>query len=263
MDNDDAVRIEVRDRAVVATISRPSVRNCIDEHVLDGLERALDLAEEQRARVLVLRGDGGHFCAGMDLALVRSLLDDLSAFGRVISRLVAIAGRLESGPFATVAVVEGFALAGGCELLLACDISIASTTARIGDCHLESGLVPGAGGAVRMPRTLTKARSNYLLLTGKTIDGRTAADWGLVSRCVSPEDLEGQVEELIERLASRSGDAIRTTKELVLYSSGADVGIAEAARCEFERFGEHFKDSPDPREGIDAFVEKRRPVFTT
>lgn len=260
---EEAVRVDLGERSVVATISRPDVRNCIDERVLDGLERALDLAEERRARVIVLRGSGGHFCAGMDLPLVRSLLNDLSAFGRTISRLVAVAHRLENGPFASVAVVEGFALAGGCELLLACDIGIASTTARIGDCHLESGLVPGAGGAVRLPRSLSAARSNYLLLTGQTIDGQTAADWGLVSRCVPQEELEGTVADLIERLATRSGDAIRATKQIAMHSRGADVGVAEAARFEFENFLNHFKQSPDPLEGITAFVEKRKAVFAS
>jgi enoyl-CoA hydratase/carnithine racemase len=260
---DGTVEIREGDRSIVATISRPSVRNCIDEQVLDGLERALDLAEQNRVRALVLRGSGGHFSAGMDLALVRSLLDDPAAFGRLIGRLVAIANRLESGPFASVAVVEGFALAGGCELLLACDISIASTTARIGDCHLESGLVPGAGGAVRIPRSLTAARSNLLLLTGQTIDGRTAAEWGLVSRCVEPADLDAAVDDLVERLATRSGDAIRTVKELAIHSRGADVGAPEAARFEFERFLDHVKNCADAREGIAAFVEKRKPVFTS
>lgn len=259
----DGVEIHSEGRAVFATIARPNVRNCIDEQVLDGLERAVDLAEESRARVLVLRGSGGHFSAGMDLALVRSLLDDPAAFERLIARLVSVARRLESGPFASVAVVEGFALAGGCELLLACDISIASTTARIGDCHLESGLVPGAGGAVRLPRGLAPARSNYLLLTGETVDGQTAAEWGLVSRCVPHDELEATVSKLVERLATRSGEAIRGVKEIALHSRGADVGSAEASRFEFERFLEHLKHSSDAREGITAFAEKRKPVFAS
>ena len=260
---EDCVEIRSEGRAVFATITRPSVRNCIDEQVLDGLEQALDLAEERDAHVLVLRGSGGHFSAGMDLALVCSLLDDPAGFERLIARLGTIARRLEHGPFASVAVVEGFALAGGCELLLACDISIAADSARIGDCHLESGLVPGAGGAVRLPRGLTPARSNYLLLTGEIVDGRTAADWGLISRCVPEDELEAAAAKLIERLATRSGDAIRGVKEIALHSSGAGVGADEAARFEFERFLDHFKHSSDAREGVTAFAEKRKPTFVS
>lgn len=260
---EDSVEIRSNERVVSATITRPSVRNCIDTNVLDGLERALDLAEERNARVLVLRGSGGHFSAGMDLALVASLLDDPTGFERLIARLVGIAGRLECGPFASVAVVEGFALAGGCELLLACDISIASASARIGDCHLESGLIPGAGGAVRLPRGLTAARSNYLLLTGEIVDGQTAADWGVVSRCVPDDELEIAAAKLIERLAARSGDAIRGVKQIALHSRGADVGAADAARFEFERFLDHFKNSSDAREGVTAFAEKRKPTFVS
>lgn len=255
-----AVQIVKADRAVSVTIDRPSVRNCIDEAVLDGLEEAVTLAEESRARVLVLRGAGGHFSAGMDLALVQSLLGDEPRLAHTIGRLVRVADRLERGPFASLAIVEGFALAGGFELLLSCDISIASSTARIGDCHLESGLIPGGGGAVRLPRSLPTARSNYLLLTGLTMTGREAAEWGVVSRCVEPDELESAATDLTERLASRSGAALRTSKQIALHSRASGVGAREAAHFEFERFLEHMSGA-DAREGIAAFGEKRRPLF--
>jgi enoyl-CoA hydratase len=177
-----------------------------------------------------------------------------------VTRLANVTERLESGPFVSLAVVEGFALAGGCELLLACDISVADVDARIGDRHLEYGLAPGAGGSVRLVRALPKAQARYLLLTGQAITGTQAAEWGLVTLAVPADDLDATAERIVGRLASRSGDALRAVKAMVT-AAGTERSVNEAILAEREIFVDFISTSPDVKEGLSAFAEGRPPRF--
>jgi enoyl-CoA hydratase len=254
------VRLEVEPGAWVrATIDRPEAMNAIDESVVAGLEAAVDRAESERARVLVLRGAGGTFCAGADLAYVLGLVDDRAALGRYVQRLATVLARIEAAPFASLCVVEGYALAGGCEILLACDVVLAAADAKIGDRHLEYGLLPGAGGSVRLARSLPAPRARWLLLSGELLSGTEAADWGLVTRAVAPAELEAAVEAQVARLASSSRDALATAKRMAIGLR--DVPFDEAIRAERELFLDHFLESPDGREGLAAFAERRPPRF--
>ena len=253
------VRIETRDGVTRAWLDRPEARNALSPAMVEGLQGALDEAHAQRSRLLVLRGSGGTFCAGADLAHVLSLLGDRAGMDAYLDRINAFVDGLEEAPFATLALVEGFALAGGCEILLACDISLAAADARIGDRHLELGLLPGAGGSVRLARALTAARCGYLLLSGEMIDGRQAADWGLVSYAVPSEALDEVAEPLIERLGSRSGDALAGAKQLLRAAREGD--FRSALEQERQVFLELFENSPDTSEGLRAFARKRTPRF--
>ncbi len=254
------VVVAVDGSVVRVTIDRPAARNAINEAVVDGLEAALDVAEASRARVVVLRGAGGTFCAGADLKLVQTLIGDRELMAGYVTRLANVTERLESGPFVSVAVVEGFALAGGCELLLACDISVAADVARIGDRHLEYGLAPGAGGSVRLVRALPKAQARYLLLTGQAITGTQAAEWGLVTLAVPGVDLDTTAERIVGRLASRSGDALRAVKAMVT-AAGTERSVNEAMLAEREIFVDFISTSPDVKEGLSAFAEGRPTRF--
>ncbi|MTV27723.1 enoyl-CoA hydratase/isomerase family protein [Nitriliruptoraceae bacterium ZYF776] len=254
------VLIERGPGVVRATFDRPDERNAINEGLIEGMAAAIDIATRQEARVLVLRGAGGTFCAGADLQYVSSLLAaDDRGLEEYIGRLADVLARFEAAPFAVLAAIEGYALAGGCEILLACDMALATTDARIGDRHLEYGLLPGAGGSVRLPRTLPIARARYLLMTGEMIDGTTAADWGLVTRAVPPGQFDEALEQLVGRLASRSVDALAAVKRMTLENAERDV----PAGVEAERriFSAYFRDSADGREGLAAFREKRVPQF--
>ncbi len=255
-----SVTVAVDGAVVRATIDRPGARNAINQAVVDGLEAALDTAEASGAKVVVLRGAGGTFCAGADLKLVQSLVSDREQMAAYVGRLTTIAERLESGPFVSVAVVEGFALAGGCELLMACDLALSSTEARIGDRHLEFGLAPGAGGSVRLIRALPKARARYLLLTGEAITGAQAADWGLVTLAVPPAQLDATAEVLVGRLPSRSGDALRAVKHMA-GAVGTERPVNEAMLAEREIFLDFIATSADVKEGLAAFAEGRAPRF--
>jgi enoyl-CoA hydratase/carnithine racemase len=255
-----SVRLEIEPGAWVrATIDRPAAMNAIDDSVVAGLEAAVDRAEAERARVLVLRGAGGTFCAGADLAYVLGLVDDRAALGRYVQRLATVLDRIEAAPFASLCVVEGYALAGGCEILLACDIVLAAADAKIGDRHLEYGLLPGAGGSVRLARSLPSPRARWLLLSGELLSGTEAAEWGLVTRAVAPAELEAAVEAQVARLASRSRDALATAKRMAIGLR--DLPFDEAIRAERELFLDHFLESPDGREGLAAFAERRPPRF--
>ena len=241
-----------------ATIDRPEARNAISPSVVDGLEAAVRRARDVDARVLVIRGAGGTFSAGADLAFVLSTIDqpgaieDGGAFASVIRRLNDVLDEIEAAPFASVAVVDGFALAGGCEILLACDVVVADEAARIGDRHLELGLLPGGGGSVRLYRALSPARARWLLLSGEMISGREAAEWGLVTRAVPRGELDGAPEAMIARLASRSGDALAGAKEMI--AAVRDVPVADGLAAEQRIFLDHMAKSEDVRAALARFL---------
>lgn len=197
------------------TINRPAARNTIGNGVLDGLETAIGIAEEHAVKVLVIRGSGGCFCAGPDLDELARLRANPGHAEAFAARLAGVLDRLESAPFGTVAVVEGHAVAAGCELLLACDVAIASTTARIGDGHLDYGLTPAAGGAVRLSRSLPKARARYLLLSGELLTGAEAQRWGLVTFAVEPVRLNAVTATVVDRIAGHGGRRIAAMKQLI------------------------------------------------
>ena len=243
---------------VRATIDRPDARNAISPSVMVGLEGAVRRARDTGARVLVLRGAGGTFCAGADLAFVLSTINQPGAldpdgeFGSVIHRLNDVLLEIEAAPFASVAVVEGFALAGGCEILMACDVVVADEAARIGDRHLELGLLPGGGGSVRMHKALTPARARWLLLSGEMISGREAADWGLVTRAVPADRLDELAEAMIARLASRSADALSGVKEMI--AAVRDIPVPDGIEAERRIFVDHMAKSDDVRAALARFL---------
>jgi enoyl-CoA hydratase/carnithine racemase len=255
------VVITVDGPVVRATIDRPEARNAISPSVMEGLEAAVQRARESGARVLVLRGAGGTFCAGADLAFVLSTIDqpgamdDDGAFASVIRRLNEVLLDIEAAPFASVAVVDGFALAGGCELLLACDVVVADESARIGDRHLELGLLPGGGGSVRLYKALTPARSRWLLLSGEMITGAEAAEWGLVTRAVPGERLDEVAEAMIARLASRSADALSGAKEMI--DAVRDIPVPDGIEAERRIFVDHMAKSDDVRAALARFLQPK------
>jgi enoyl-CoA hydratase/carnithine racemase len=224
--------------------------NAIDLESIGALEAMLDTAREREIKVLVLRGAGGTFCSGADLHELRDLLDDPHALETFMSRLGGVFDQLERGPWASVAVVEGFALAGGCELMLACDIVIADTDAKIGDRHAELGLAPAAGGSVRLPRAIPRAVAHHLILTAAVISGAEAAVKGLVSTAVPAAGLDHEVHRVVGRLRGRGRGTLTTIKAMLNERSEEH---AAPLRRELELFLAHMSTSPEPRAGLDAF----------
>jgi enoyl-CoA hydratase/carnithine racemase len=252
------VVVETDGDVLRATIDRPQVRNAIDEGVLRGLEATVEMARSTGCRVVVVRGSGGCFCAGADLRLLARIRHDVAALEGYMTRLGRVLDSLAAGPYVSVAVVEGYAVAGGLELLLASDIVVAASDAKIGDRHLEYGLVPAAGGSVRLGRAVSRATANYLLLTGELLDGHQAVDAGLVALAADQAQLDDRVEALVARLRTRSPDALRVLKKMCVLDG---PNLAAPLRRERDLFLRYVQESPDVDEGLDAFGSGRAPVF--
>lgn len=239
-------------------IDHEPARNALSADVLTGLGAAIDAAVDAGCSVLVVRGAGGTLSAGADLKLLRGLLDDAASLRAYVTAIGTTLDRLESAPFVSVCVVDGYALAGGCELLLACDLSVASDQARIGDRHLEYGLLPGAGGSVRLTNAVAPAVARRLLYTGEIIDGDTAARFGLVSYSVPADELDDTVDRLVARLTRPGADTLKNMKRLHRNALTADP--AHAVDSERETLLAHLG-SATAREGLAAFAERRAPDF--
>jgi enoyl-CoA hydratase/carnithine racemase len=188
--------------------------------------------------VVVIRGAGDSFCAGGDLAeLTRFRRDEpeeianlLQHFGRALSSIATL-------PVPVIAVVHGAAVAGGFELMLACDLAIVALDARLGDHHARFGQVPAGGGSQRLPRLVGRQRALSLLLTGDHISAEHAVEWGLAVSAFPPEELEAAAAQLVGRLTRGSAQARATIKRLV--HDGAALGVAEAIQMEHVAAVEH------------------------
>jgi enoyl-CoA hydratase/carnithine racemase len=253
------VLVEVDGPVARVLIDRPAAQNALSPAVLAGLNAAIDTAVERRCSVLVLRGAGGTLSAGADLKHLRTLLGDPAATREYITAIGRTLDRLESAPFVSVCVVRGYALAGGCEIVLACDLAVAAADARIGDRHLEYGLLPGAGGSVRLSRALPPALARRLLYTGEMVSGAEAFGWGLVSAVAPPEELDSVVDGVVARLARHAPDALRAMKRL--HRNGIDGDPAAAIDAEREVLLTHLT-GPVVAEGLAAFAERRSPDFS-
>jgi enoyl-CoA hydratase len=248
------VSVEVERRAAVAvvTIDRPEALNALDVETLTELcDRLGELAEDESARVVVLTGAGEKaFVAGADIKYMSGLDPDgakaWGALGHEAGRL------LETMAKPTIAAVNGFALGGGCELALACDLRFASSRARLGQPEINLGIVPGWGGTQRLARVCGLGAAKDLILTGRTVDAEEALRIGLVNEIADP--VLDRVLEVADALAAKSPVALALAKRL--------VNLAPAALdAEADAFGELFA-SDDAREGLTAFAEKREPRFT-
>lgn len=246
------VLVSAEGPVVTATIDRPEKRNAINFEVIDGLSAAIATTVERQASVLLLRGSGGTFSAGADLNLVRSTLGDDQGLTHFLARLSEVCDALAKGPFVSVAVVTGYALAGGCELLLACDLAVASDDAQIGDRHLQNSLLPGAGGSTRLFRAITPARARRLFFTAEMISGRLAEEWGLVSASCPSDRLEATVADLVSQIAAKSPAALRAMKEMTVAAETSSMAgaLAEERRI----FLDYAAGSEHVRSALSAFL---------
>ena len=250
-DNAEAVETTVDGEVVHAVINRPQTRNAVSLAVISGLERVITTAQEHRAKVVVLRGANRTFCSGADLHELRQLIGDPSSLRAFMSRFGAVLTDLKRAPWVTLAAVEGYAVAGGCELLLSCDIVVAAANARIGDGHVEYGLVPAAGSSIRLPQTILPAFARYLLLTGESISGTEAAHKGLAAVAVEPEALDEEVDRIVARLCSRGRDTLRTIKAML--AAGHTDPDPPSLRHELDLFLDHVGQDTDAQVGLQAF----------
>jgi enoyl-CoA hydratase len=249
----DAVLTEERDGVLVITINRPDARNAINGAVARGIAAALDrLDGEDALRVGVLTGAGGFFSSGMDLK--GFLSGDLPIVeGR------GLGGLTEKPPRKPlVAAVEGYAVAGGFELVLACDLVVAGEGSRLGVPEVKRGLVAAAGAALQLPQRIPLAVALEMLLTGDPLDARRAAELGLVNRVVPDGTALDAALELARAVAVNGPLAVAVSKQIA--RSASDWTFAEGWQKQAELTGPVFV-SEDAQEGARAFAEKRDPVW--
>jgi enoyl-CoA hydratase len=245
------------DGVAVVTIDRQDALNALDLASLTELrDRLLDVSGDESTRVVILTGAGEKaFVAGADIKYMSGLdVDDAKAWGALGHET----GRLlETMPKPTIAAVNGFALGGGCELALACDIRYASSTAKLGQPEVNLGIIPGWGGTQRLARVCGLGIAKELIFTGRLVDADEALRIGLVNAVHDPV-LE-KAQEIAALLATKSPVSLRLMKELANRALGGDH--AANLEAEGEGFGELFS-TEDAKEGLTAFVEKREPEFT-
>jgi enoyl-CoA hydratase len=213
---------------VVFTLNRPASLNALNGELVEAMLRALDdvALAPGVLKVIVLRGAGRAFCAGADLKWLGSgVLASQAAHGRFHDNLSALCTRLESAPQVVIGAVHGYALAGGLELLLSCDLVVAAKDAMLGDEHIKRNLIPGGGSSQRLPRKVGLARGLNLLLTGTRMSGEQAHAWGLACQAVPPEELQDAALDLARELASRDALALATMKTIV--RRGIELPLAD------------------------------------
>lgn len=254
-----AVLYDVSDRVATITLNRPKAMNALDPESLvelnDAFQRANDDAE---VRVVILTGAGEKaFCTGSDLKNTMPPKETFAelTFGRP-KWLYPFAGMEIDKPM--ICAVNGYALAGGMELALACDIRIASTNAQFGQSEVCIGSIPAAGGTQRLPRMIGMSDAMLMMLTGNRIDAEEALRIGLVSRLVAPGDLLAAARDVALCIAENAPLAVRAVKRLV--RDGMDMPLLAAIQSEQFALG-LLRDSEDRLEGRRAFQEKRKPNY--
>jgi enoyl-CoA hydratase len=253
-----SIDYDVRDQVATVTINNPDRLNALDEEHLDALLSAFrDAAGDASVRAIILTGAGEKaFVAGANIKRMSTMSPaQAMRFGRLGH---AVGAAIERVPQPVIAAISGFALGGGCELALACDIRIASTTAVFAQPEVGLGIPPGWGGTQRLPRLVGKGIASELIFTGRRVKAEEALRIGLVNAVYEPGEVMDKALEMAATIAANSPAAVRLSKRLIVRSEDAhpSAGLAEEAHAFAEVFG-----SADQLEGMGAFVEKRTPVF--
>jgi len=250
----ETLLLEIADSIATVTLNRPAVLNALNSRVFDELEQVFhSLAGDPAIRTILVTGSGEKaFAAGADIK-------ELSELGRDLGEEKSLRGqavfhKIEFCPKPVIALINGFALGGGCELALACHLRIASEKARLGQPEVKLGLIPGYGGTQRLPRLVGPSAGLKLLITGEMIDASEALRIGLVDEVVPAEKLTERGRQISQAIALQAPLAVAGCLEAV--RRGRDLPLAEALTLEAQLFGELCATS-DKAEGTSAFLEKR------
>ncbi len=259
-----SVKFETHERIAIITISRPLAMNSLDEETLASLNKAwIDFRDNPDLWVAIITGAGGKaFCSGADIRSLAKYYRTETAIQRKAKAdkepgLGGITRNLEIWK-PIIAAINGYCLAGGLEIALACDIRIASDTATFGLTEVKRGIIPGAGGTQRLPRLIPLGKSLEMILTGESIDAQEAYRIGLVNKVVPSEDLLPEAIKMAEQICRNAPLAVQAAKEAVYR--GTVLPLSEGLRLE-QFLAEPVFQSEDAKEGPKAFFEKRPPVF--
>jgi enoyl-CoA hydratase / 3-hydroxyacyl-CoA dehydrogenase len=251
------VRLAVDDAIAYITMSRPEALNALNAKVLHELKDVL--AQVRANRAVLLSGEGNAFIAGADIKEMQALAAKPAAIRAFTDFGQGVLRDIETLPQPVIAAINGFALGGGLELALACDIRIASSEARMGFPEVGLGILPGFGGTQRSARLAGRGVAAELVFTGDLIDAEEAARIGLVNRVVVPAQLMQTARTMADRIASRAPLAVANAKFAILASQ--ELPLAKGLVFEVDRVSEAMA-TPDRVEGMQAFIEKRKPNFS-
>jgi enoyl-CoA hydratase len=247
---------EKRGAIGVITINRPEAKNAVNGDVAEGIEAAIDeLEEDASVFVGLITGAGDVFCAGADLKAINS--GDAARLNTARGGFAGITNRERTKPI--IAAVDGPALAGGCEIVLACDLVVASTNARFGVPEVKRSLVAAAGGLFRLGRKLPRNIAMELIMTGDPISAERAYGFGLVNELVEPGEALTAAEALAQRICANAPVAVRESRKVALAATDADDSIGW--KMSMDAMGVAMS-SADFSEGLTAFIEKRDPQWT-
>ncbi len=249
---------EKSDGTATITINRPEVLNSLNEiTIVEILSRLKDAKEDKTIRAIVITGAGDRaFSAGADIKMIRNMD---SSRARAVSRLGhELCDKIEELGKPVIAAINGYALGGGLELAMACDIRIVSENARLGQPEINLGLVPGWGGTQRLPRFVGKGVAKEMIFTGKMIDAKNAERLGLVNAVVPPDQLRSVVNELAKEIADKPPISIKLAKELINSSLDTSLRVGETREAKAFSIA---ASTEDFKEGGAAFLEKRKPKF--
>jgi enoyl-CoA hydratase len=250
------LKLSVEEEIALVTVSRPQALNALNTGFFVEMNRLLDELEDLPLRGMIITGEGKAFVAGADIA---EMVDMDSTAGYCFSKTGHDTfRRIEMLPYPVIAAVNGFALGGGCELALSCDIRIASTYAKFGQPEVNLGLIPGYAGTQRLPRLIGLSNALYLLMTGDMINAEEAFRIGLVQRITEPEQLIPTAMAIAKTIASKGPKAVQTVKSVT--RKGMVAGFTEGSELEAKAFGDSFGNG-ESGEGMKAFLEKRKPVW--
>lgn len=253
------VLISREENIAILTINRPDKYNALNDQVVAEIGAALDeLSTDDDVRAIIITGAGDKaFVSGADIGMLR----DLKSSQEVVAnsrRGQAMTLKIESLPKPVIAAINGYALGGGLELAIACDIRIAADTAKLGQPEINLGLNPGYGGTQRLPRLVGKGMAKLLILTGDMIDAEEALRIGLVQKVVPLADLMDEAKALAKKLATKPPLTLAACKEAI--DLGLEVDLERGLSIESLEFGV-LSMTEDYKEGTSAFLEKRKPVF--
>lgn len=254
--DDRPIKVEVVKDVFYLTLHRPEDRNALDQTMLSAIEEALDEAETNDAiKAIIIQGAGDKvFAAGADIKQLNAR-EPLEA---LVPGMQGLYNKIENSKKVTIAAINGFALGGGCELALACDIRVATEKAKFGLPELNLGIIPGAGGTQRLSKIVGKGRALDMILTGKIIDGKEAERIGLVSYVTEVNDLPKTLDRIVENIRKKAPVALHLAKSAI--HKGYDIDLDAALWIEKLSQSVAFG-TDDKHEGTLAFIEKREADF--
>jgi enoyl-CoA hydratase len=251
----EMILTEIRSRVGLITLNRPRALNALNNLLMLEVMDALQAFDRQAdVGAMVITGDKKAFAAGADI----KEMADQSAVEMRDNDYTAVFDRIRSIQKPVIAAVSGWALGAGCEVAMSCDMIVASESARFGQPEITIGVIPGAGGTQRLTRSVGKAIAMEMILNNRTLTAQEAYQFGLVNRVVPVETYLEEALKLAEEIASRAPLAVRTAKKMInhVYEESLSAGLAEEKQAFYDLFS-----SEDQKEGMQAFIEKRKPAW--